>query len=651
MRDVPTLNSYLPFIVSGVFYGAVYGLAAVGLVVTYRTSGLFNFAHGAVAALGAFIFFQLWQLNRLPWPIAIGIAVLVLGPLLGLLLERLASGLEGSPVTYRVVATLGLLVIVQQSLMIHYGTAAREFPQFLPVQTFRMGGVYIGWNQVIVLVISIASTAGLSLLLRTTQVGRAMRGVVDNAPLIAATGTNPTVVRRLAWCIGSSFAALCGVLLAPSIGLDANILTLLVIQAFGAAAIGLFRSLPLTFLGGIVIGVAANLSSRFTADVSWLRGLPPSLPFIVLFLALVIVPAKRLAVAGIERRARTIRDWKLGSWSGSAAALAVAAVVLILPQVDNIRVSIYARALVFVLVFLSLTFLERMSGLLCLCQLTFVGIGAAIYGHLTHDAGVPWLLAVITSGLVALPLGVFLALPTSRLTGLYLALATFGFGLLTESLLYPRGFLYGGTQDGLVAPRPNFARGDNTYYYLLAVIVLLAIFASMMLRRSRLGRLLRAMADSPGALSTHGTSPTSLKIIVFAISAMLAGVAGALVGPVTGQVNPTSFSTFSSLQLVVILALQSWLPEIPACIGAAFVTVVLPSYIGSSSINEYLPVLFGGAAIVTSLVEARLSRTSTLSALGTVERVERLEGRSTRSTTTARLRMLDGDREPVLDPA
>src|SRR5258705_136918 len=148
------MHELLPFIIVGITAGSVYGLAATGLVLTYRTSGIFNFAHGAVAAFG------------------------------------------------------------------------------------------LAW------------------LLRRTRLGSAMRALVDDPDLLSVAGWNPTAVRRMSWFIGSAFAVASGILIAPTLSLDAVLLSFLVVQAFGAAALGRFTSLPLTYAGGLAIGVAASLLTK-----------------------------------------------------------------------------------------------------------------------------------------------------------------------------------------------------------------------------------------------------------------------------------------------------------------------------------------------------------------------------------------------------
>ena len=123
-----------------------------------------------------------------------------------------------------------------------------------------------------------------------------MRAVVDDPDLLDIVGTSPSRVRRISWIIGSTFAALSGVLIVPLIGLEPIALTFLVVQAFGAAAIGFFASIPLAYLGGIIIGVVSSVSTKYVLDVDWLGGLPASLPFLILFFVLLVTPRRSWSV-------------------------------------------------------------------------------------------------------------------------------------------------------------------------------------------------------------------------------------------------------------------------------------------------------------------------------------------------------------------
>ena len=237
------MNALLPFVILGITAGSVYGLTGTGLVLTYKTSGIFNFAQGAVATTGAYTFYILHDdVLHLPAVPTALICVFVLGPVLGLGMEAMARRLADASATMKVVATIGLVLVVQGFFSATFGTLARTFPAWLPQHTVKIGGVFVGEDQIIITGIALAATMALFLFFRRTRLGLAMRGVVDNPELLDLGGTSPAAVRRWAWIIGSSFAVLAGILLAPTLNLDATVLTLLVVQAFGAAAIGRFSS-------------------------------------------------------------------------------------------------------------------------------------------------------------------------------------------------------------------------------------------------------------------------------------------------------------------------------------------------------------------------------------------------------------------------
>ena len=224
------MKDIVPFLIVGLTTGAVYGLAGVGLVLTYKTSGIFNFAHGALATVAAFTFYELWVTAGVPWGFALVITLVGLSLVLGLSLERFGARLSQVPLALRVVATVGIILVVESFYYLVYGPSARLFPEFLPTETFRVGGVDVGYDKVIIVGISIIVDRGLYLLFRTTQLGRQMQAVVDDSRLLDLTGASSTSVRRWAWVAGCFLVALSGMLLAPSVDLDPEILTLLIVK-------------------------------------------------------------------------------------------------------------------------------------------------------------------------------------------------------------------------------------------------------------------------------------------------------------------------------------------------------------------------------------------------------------------------------------
>jgi len=603
------MNSYLPFIVIGVTSGSIYAIAATGLVLTYKTTGIFNFAHGAIAAGAAYFFYELHFQHGMSWALAAAISVGIFGPAFGLVLEFVARGLAAATPVFKLVATVGLLLAIEGLAVIIFGPAGRAFPQFLPTQTFKVTGVFVGYDQLIDVIVALASAALLYLFFRRTRLGIAMQGVVDSPDLLGLTGTSPTVVRRAAWSIGCAFAALSGLLLAPTIGLDPLLLTLLVVQAFGAAAIGAFASLPLTFVGGLVVGLGAAICTKFVAGSPSFQGLPPSVPFLVLFLALLLQPRGRLVEAGAQFTRRTATAVRSSKRARGLGLVAVAVAALAVPAFAGTRVPIYSTGLAYVLLFASLDMLVRTSGQISLCHIGFAAVGGAIFAHLAHDSPLPWLLALFVSGLITVPVGAVVAIPAIRLSGLYLALATFGFGILLERLVYTSSFMFG-FAGNLVAPRPDDllkATSDNAYYYVVLAVVAVCLALIVLAERSRLGRLLRALADSPLALSTQGTNINVTRTLVFCISAFFAGISGALLGPVTQSINGTSFASLNSLILLAVLAIFVIVMRtgpVRIAVMAALAYIVVPRYINNETFTEYLPVIFGLLAVLTSVASA-----------------------------------------------
>jgi branched-subunit amino acid ABC-type transport system permease component len=600
------MKDLLPFLVVGLSTGSIYGLAGIGLVLTYRTAGVFNFAHGAVAALGAYAFYELRTTHGWPWPLALVVSVLAVGVLGGAAVAWLTRYLAGARTEMALVATVGLLLLVQGFLLWKFGGETRIFPPFLPTKTVAFASVSIQYGQIIVFVVAAALAAGLYVFLRTTTIGAVMRGVVDDRSLVSLAGYGPDRVQRFSWMLGCGLASLSGILIAPSLGLDSSLLTLLVVQAFGACAIGLFSSLPLTYAGGLVVGVAAALTTKF-GTTRVLQGLGPSVPFLILFIALLVVPARRLAV--------TPRSFKFKPKLAlprpalrALAGLGVVALALV-PWVADVRLTSYTAALTLVPAFLSLALLVYVAGSISLCHAAFAALGATTFAHLT-TFGLPWLVALVLAGLAVVPLGAIVAIPAIRLQGIYLALATFGFGILLEKVAYPAAVMFG-TIGARRAPRPHFWGIDGTdergFYLVVLMVALVTTLLVVALIRNRIGRLLLAMGDSPTALSTHGLSVNVTRVLVFCISAAMAGISGALIASQSGRVGGTGFTSFQSLLWLAVLVMCGRRPVLSAYLAAGMLLVV-PAYAPDGFVN-YQTMLFGAAALLATLLpELNLGR-------------------------------------------
>ncbi|CAO5177071.1 branched-chain amino acid transport system ATP-binding protein [Frankia sp. AiPs1] len=597
------MHQFLPFIVIGLATGAVYGMAGVGLVLTYKTSGIFNFGYGAVAALDAYLFYFLHTDHGLPWPLAALVCVAVFAPLLGLGLELLARLLDGASDTIKVVSTVGVILLVTALGQLWHGSATPTFPHFLPQSTVRMLGVNVTWEQIIIFAFSLVASALLYWFFLAVRLGVVMRGVVDNSELVAVCGDDPVRVRRWAWMIGAVFASIAGLMVAPALSLDGVTLTTAVFASFGAAAIGYFSNLPLTFAGGLLVGIGGALLDKYAATVSWVGGLPPSLPFLVLFVVLIVTPRARLAPRRPAGVASVRRSYQApGRVRLVAGAVAIVLLALV-PSLQAGHIAVWSAALIYIILFLSLGLLVRQSGQISLCQLGFAAVGAAAFSHLAVGAGLPWLVALLLATLIAVPVGALVAIPAVRLSGVFLALATLGLGIVLQQVFYPRHFMFGTTSIGIPDPRPMVKIGnwdlssDTGFYYLLLLIVVLCVLVVTAISHGRLGRLLGAMSDSPLALETQGTTSTVLKVLVFCIAAAMASLAGALTGMLYQYSVGTYFGSFDSLTLVALVVIVT-IGEPWYAVIAAIGFTVIPGYITNSDTSTYLTLLFGiGAAV------------------------------------------------------
>jgi branched-subunit amino acid ABC-type transport system permease component len=606
------MTEFLVFLPSGIAIGSVYALVALGLVLTYKTSGIFNFAHGGIAAVSAYLFYELSIKQGWHWSIAFGASLLVVGVLGGLIMERLAALLAPAPTVMVVVATVGLLVLLQSLMTAIYGPANIFLESYLPTDTlFTLGKFAVTIEDLAVTGFSLGAGIGLYVLFERTRVGKSTTAVVDDPNLLSLQGTNPAVVRRLSWIIGASFAAISGMFLAPKLGVSVNTLILLVIAAYGAAALGRFENLLLTVAGAMIIGVmVAYLPSQVTklSTNVLVQNLPGNTPFLLLFLVFLVAPTRLLTERGVAnaRRQRPIRAFSRPVTYGGFALLG-AVLVLVPTFVPEAEMTQYAATLGYFIVFASLGMLVWMSGQISLCQMTFAAVGAATAGHML-ETGMSWPLALLIAGAVAIPVGALVSIVAIRFGGIYVAIATFGFAIAMQQVGYYTDLLFGQDQR-IDVPRPeifgiNFTDVVPFYYLCLAVAVLAGVIV-LAVRASRLGGLLRAMSDSPTALAAHGANTTLIKVVVFCISAFLAALGGVVISGVPQNASGALTGPFSvtvSLVLVAVLGFAGRRP-IASPLLAAVLFQLLKIYppFDTETFIKYQGVIFGALAIFVAV--------------------------------------------------
>ncbi len=594
------MTAVYPFLIAGLVSGSVYGLAGTGLVLTYKTSGVFNFAHGALATIAAYLFYTLHVQHGLSWPVSAVVCVLALGVGMGFTFELFARRIVKAPIAQRIAGTVGALILVEAGATLIYGTNPLVIPPYLPHGSFTIGGVVATVDQVIVVAVGVVATGVLYIFLQRSRTGIAMRAVVDDPDLISLSQFNPHSIRRGAWTVGCVLATLAGVLIAPSLSLDPTQLTLLVVQAFGAAAIGRFTSLPLTYVGGLVLGVASSVATKYVGNNQFLGGLPASIPFIVLFLVLIVTPKARLRLASVRRIPTNLSRARMPGRVQVLAAIPPLALAAVVPFIAKGHVVVWASGLAFVILFASMVLLVRVAGQVSLCHVAFAAIGASTFARLAGPHHWPWFLALLLAALCVVPIGAILAIPASRLPILYLGLATLGFGLLVQQMFYGTNLMFSAVAQGLTVGRPHLGgldlTSDRAFYYLVLVAAVLSVAVISILIRTRLGRVLVGLSDSPLALNALGADERVTRVLVFCLSAFFAGLSGALYAGVLGNVSEQTFDPLASLTYLVVIVIAVGDP-VWASIGAAVGIAVIPGYIENGHASQYLQVAFGLIAI------------------------------------------------------
>ena len=289
------------YVVIGLAFGGVYALSGVGLVVLYRATGVLNLAFGAIGAAGALIAYYI--LNHTGWPhwLAYTVCVLFGG------VCNLAYGMIFGPAFARrdalvkMMGTLGLALILL-GLMAWRAPAGGAFARFLPLGTtnthYVILGTTVSLTQIISLVLALVITAGVSLFLRVTKLGTAMRALANDRDASAILGVPVRRVEAAAW-FGSGLACGAAGLILPDLltSLDYTALTFLVISSLAAALIGRLRSLWGTMIGGIAVGLAQAVLTPYTS-VSAYRS---AAPFVLAIVALLFFSRHR--VVSVSRAA------------------------------------------------------------------------------------------------------------------------------------------------------------------------------------------------------------------------------------------------------------------------------------------------------------------------------------------------------------
>ncbi|WP_449350034.1 ABC transporter permease subunit [Streptomyces shaanxiensis] len=541
---------------AGLSVGSAAALTGIGLIVTYRATGVLNFAHGAIAMVCAYTLRQC--VVEWGWPLWAGalLTLLVLAPALGVVLERFVfrplSVLGGDP-AQTLVASIGVFVLLVGGAALLWGQGARDdAPELVPADP---------WGQLaVVLVLAV----GVGAVIRRTRFGRELRAVVDDRRLAVLGGIDADRVAAAGWAFGSFTAGLTGVLLAPYVRLDPYGLPLLVMEVVAVAVAARMRSLPVAVLVALAIGVAQSQLTRLHPS-GWgeplLQAVGANLFVVALLIASLALP--RVGTRDALPRTATARvPTPPGAWI-------VAAVLFLLPlgfAGSDLHTSVQVPALGVVL--LSLVVVTGRGGQISLGQAAYAGLGALFTallaaGRFPGLPRLPELAALALAVLLVAPLGLLTGWPAITRRGLALALATFAVGVGVSRFVFAQPY----ATSGLSLDRPEGFEGDRAYYVLELALLTLALLATRVLRRGRTGRALAALRDHEAGASAAGVRVPALKLLAFVAGAALAALGGGMLGMGLRAFDPGAYDPVRSLlwfAAVVVLGADSTLGALAA---------------------------------------------------------------------------------------
>jgi len=641
------MSEFLTLLISGAASGAIFAIMASGIVLTYETTGIFNFAHGAVAFTAAWLFYQLHTGQHIPIVPAGLLTIVVFGPALGLLLNRIMlRNLATAPVYARIVGTIGLYVALP-NLALWIVEQVNDRGGNLPTQTqvfsapglgptpayhwTLMKGLVLDSDQLAIFAAALIAAAGLWFVLRHTRLGLLMRADVDKRELAILRGVNTGRISAVTWVLTMMLAALGGCLLAPSFGMDDLTFTLVVLGAMAAIVFAGLRSLPLAFIGGLLLGIVQNMVAGYGNDflpgfLVKLSGFRTSVPFILTILALLVLARRKSRSAGSVAREAPAPDHRRGlpQWRRSLPWTIVVGALLIytIAFSSSFWSGMIAQGLVFSIIFLSFVVVTGIGGMVSLAQASFVTTGAFMTGWLlkhVYANNTPlliahghlnFLIAAVAAAVVAMLAGAVIAIPLRRLGALELALATLAIAFIADLVIFQVDGIRGGSNGYTVNPPvigPFHFTDTKSLVVLLLLVFGLMTLVVINLQRSASGRAMYAARSSDVAARTSGLSPDRAKIAVFAVSAGIAGVGGAFYAVTASPFNNTTTPAFVGLiwlAVVVTLGVRrpagAFLSGLTYGVGNAVFTKIT-GHAGvlhdMASSSHFLPILFGLGAI------------------------------------------------------
>lgn len=602
--------AYLNATLVGILTGSAYALVSVSITLMFRSTGVLSFAHAGFAAVGAYVYAELAGSHG--WsPSAAAVVALLVTTGYGLIVERVAiRPVRHASSTTKLIATLGVLALTTGILLQVFGFEPTSAPVLLPDETFRLGDLRIPYQQVAILVIAAGACGLLGAFLQRTRFGIAVRAVAQNSESARLMGVSLVQVARFNWALGAALAGMTGILIAPLQVITVATFPLVLAKSLTATLFGGLLSLPLSFVGGLVVGVLESITVLETNS-------PGAKDLVVLLLVVVLLvvrkewPSEATDASDETTSGRRLRlPEPLTRLFAAAArirsagrpllvpAAAIALVIaVVVPANSNYWGFVGARGLFYVIEALSLVLIAGWGGQTSLMHGAYVGIGAFVAAYLiqTHDMGVAP--ACILAGVAGMALGALAGLPALRLTSLQFAIASLAFAGAASEWLFKQPEFPNSIPRGTLLGIDLFS--DSSVYLVMLPVTAVLYLVVWNLRRSTFGPLLISSRDASTTVAHFGANPRRTRMAAFMLASFIAALGGALYGVLLTGFQPFDFSLLLSIALL-LNAVVGGITSLGGPLIAGVVFGVIPQLLQgqSGTTASALPDIIAGTLVI-----------------------------------------------------
>ncbi|GAA3698872.1 branched-chain amino acid ABC transporter permease/ATP-binding protein [Gordonia hankookensis] len=572
------MTQHLAFLALGLGNGAVYAALGLALVMTFKSSGVVNFATGAVALYAAYTYGFLRHgelLNPIPgfpatidlggdWSILPAMVVSVLiSALLGVVLYLLVfRQMRTAPALAKAVASIGLMLVIQALIALRVGTETPTVSAIFTPRVIRIGDSAVSTDRLwlAAVVIGLAICAGL--VLRYTRFGISTEAAAESEKGALVTGLSPDRIAVSNWALSSATAGLGGIVIAPIVPLNPVAYTMFIVPALAAALVGNFSAIALTVGAGLVIGMLQSEATNLQATLAWFpdAGVAEAVPLLLIVVFLLVrgqaIPGRGSLTRHDLGRSPRPRRVVVPGLIGCLVAVAV-----LFATSGSLRLAVIA-SMIFAVIALSQVVVTGYTGQVSLAQLTLAGVGAFGLSRFTSDLGIPFPLAPILAACAAMVIGVVVGLPALRVRGLPLMVATLALAVFLEAFWFRNPSMNGGMQGAPIESPTLFGldlgigsgEGYPRVAFGLVCLVVLAAVAWCVagLRGSALGASMLAVRANERSAAAAGINVGVTKLSAFAIASFVAGLGGALLAYQQTIATASSYTVFAGIGLFAV---------------------------------------------------------------------------------------------------